>query len=116
MTEEFLRHILSGIEILDRSFEIERVFNVKVGIGWHVHVIYTERDVDSPDPEPRVQRSRGWFVGLQATEVEVLQTALAAVLRSYEHVVRENFYYHGSRIFSPHPTMRQLATDAPRKP
>lgn len=104
MTKEELLQILGDIQILDRSFDIEYCAVGPSSHGWLIHVLYSEKDVDDPDPnaEPKLQRSRGWFVPATATTGDVVDTAFAAVMRSYDHVVQEHFLYRGRRVFSPH--------------
>ena len=76
-------------------------------VGWTLHVLYTEPDVDNP-ATAKLQRTRGWFIPRGATETDIVNTALAALLRSAEHQVREHFYYQPIyadaklRVASPH--------------
>lgn len=59
--------------------------------------------------------SRKWFLSRHATESEVIQTALKAVLTAEEHEVREHFLVDGYAAFGPHfdvDRLVELARDA----
>ena len=46
---------------------------------------------------------RKWLIELpDATESDIIQTALRAVLDAAEHEVRETFRFKGKRIYGPH--------------
>jgi hypothetical protein len=97
---EVLLAILADIKILDRLFIATPTRN-----GWHLQVTYNEADIDTGKLEQ--QYSRKWFIADEATESDVVDTAFAAVMRSYDHVVQEHFTYKGKRVFSPHFTIEQ---------
>lgn len=105
-TIEQLRKILDNIKIFDRRFDAYECrvrhgeLDVEVEKGWLVSVVYEEADVVSGKVE--TQRSREWYIGEGATETDVVHTAFAAVMRSYDHVVKEHFTYKGVRVYSPH--------------
>jgi len=105
MKHEELLTILGNIKILDRLF-----VTTPTNRGWHLQVTYNEADVDTGMIEQ--QYSRKWFVADDATESDVVDTAFAAVMRSYDHVVQEHFLYKGKRIFSPHFSVEQRLTMA----
>jgi hypothetical protein len=120
MTKRRLCKILADIQIFDRLFEVTGPVTVQddegVTNGWHVQVCYYEPDVLKPNGNMELQKSRTWFIWEGASESEVVDTAFAAVMRSYDHVVQEHFTYKGKRIFSPHFTVGQrlsMATDCP---
>jgi hypothetical protein len=109
MTHEALFAILDNIKILDRRF-----IATPTSHGWHLQVTYNETDIDTGKLEQ--QCSRKWFISDEATESDVVDTAFAAVMRSYDHVVQEHFTYKGKRVFSPHFTIGQrlaMATSCP---
>src|SRR5687768_12140871 len=54
------------------------------------------------------QKGRKWYVSPYATESEVVQTALKAVLTFLEHEAREQFHYKGKAIFGPHLDVEAL--------
>lgn len=117
MKHEELLAILADIKILDRLFVVTPT-GWKAGpdatYGWHLQVTYNEADVDTGKIEQ--QYSRKWYIADDATESDVVDTAFAAVMRSYDHVVQEHFTYKGKRIFSPHFTVEQrlsMATACP---
>jgi hypothetical protein len=62
-----------------------------------------------------VQSGRKWYISPHATEGEVVQTALKAVLTALEHEAREAFTYEGSAIFAPHFRMDALVALAREK-
>lgn len=112
MTEHRLAAILTDIKIFDRTFKITPVVchapnDEEVTAGWHVQVCYFEPDIYKPDGDAVLQESRPWFISEAATESEVIDTMFAAVMRSYDHVVKEHFTYKGKRVFSPHFTIEE---------
>lgn len=108
MKHEQLLAILNDIKILDRLF----IATPSSG-GWHLQVTYNEADIDTGKIEQ--QYSRKWFVADDATESDVVDTAFACVMRSYDHVVQEHFTYKGKRVFSPHYTIEQRLAMASRQ-
>jgi hypothetical protein len=108
VTDEQILAILADIKIFDRLFKVAPVINHAGGqttYGWHLQVTYNEADIDTGKLEQ--QESRRWYIGGDATESDVIDTAFAAVMRSYDHVVQEHFTYKGKRVFSPHFTIDQ---------
>lgn len=116
MNRQELEAILADIKIFDRKFIVTPVtvypwseatheLRPVLVLGWHLQVCYDEPDVDTGKVE--LQKSREWFVSETATETDVVDTAFAAVMRSYDHVVKEHFTYKGLRIYSPHFTIAQ---------
>lgn len=78
-------------------------FRVTVKVGEvFVQVVYDEPDVDDLNGEIKTQYGRKWFISKFSTETEIVETCWAAVQRSMLHVAKENFYYRGARIYSPH--------------
>jgi len=110
MTLEVLRKILANIEIFDRKFEVMPI-SLEFDSGWYLQVTYNEPDVDTGRVE--LQKSRKWVIEPGATETDVVHTAFAAVMRSYDHVVQEHFMYKGKRIYSPHFSVEDRLKIAP---
>ncbi len=103
MTYEGLLRILFNIKILDRKFEITSIVILdgrSPHTAWFIQVTYMEADVDTG--EVTAQRAREWLIKPTMTEGDVVRTAYAAVRRSYEHVISEQFTYKGKRVFGPH--------------
>lgn len=99
MTESEIKAILSNVACFDRKFVLLAVDGDPY-VGFAIHVEYTEDDIDTGKPE--LQRSREWMLPDDATETDIVNTAFACVMRSYDHVVQEHFMYKGRRVFSPH--------------
>jgi hypothetical protein len=57
-----------------------------------------------------MQTGRKWYVSSYATQGEIVQTALKAILTAEEHEVRERFKYKGVAIFGPHLDPNSLVT------
>ena len=105
MKLKHLEEILSHIKIFDRRFEAREVQvpdreEGEVETGFLIQVVYEEADIVSGKVE--TQRSREWYLWEGASETEVVHTAFAAVMRSYDHVVQEHFTYKGVRVYTPH--------------
>lgn len=58
--------------------------------------------------EPLRWHGRKWHLSTHATESEILQTALKAVLTAEEHEAREHFRWRGVEIFCPHLNLDEL--------
>jgi len=99
MTIEKLQTILSNIKCFDRNFKVSEVV-IGHDLGWHLQVTYFEADIHTGKEE--LQKSRKWLISDNDTESDVVHTAFAAVMRSYDHVVQEHFTYYGRRVYSPH--------------
>jgi hypothetical protein len=99
MTTEELQKILANIKIFDRRIVAQEVV-IGHPLGWHLQVQYEEADIYTGKVE--LQKSRKWLIEQEATESEIVHTAFAAVMRSYDHVVQEHFTYKGKRVYSPH--------------
>jgi len=103
--------ILDDIKIFDRTFKLTSVETNDSTMqspyhkqyGWHLQICYDEADIETGKIEH--QESRRWFLSAQMTESEIVDTAFAAVMRSYDHVVQEHFTYKDKRVFSPHFTI-----------
>ncbi len=78
MNLERLRSILSKISYRDWQFEALLVSEVYVGEGFFLRASFVEFDVETNRSE--IQKGRKWFISTHATESEVVQTALLAVL------------------------------------
>jgi hypothetical protein len=61
---------------------------------------YMEADVDTGSTERQV--TRRWFLSLEMTRSEIVQTVFKCVLTSMEHRAREWFRYAGNSVFGPH--------------
>jgi len=61
------------------------------------------------------QHGRKWYISAHATESEVVQTALKAVLTALEHEARESFTYKGVALFGPHIDVKALLQCAERQ-
>lgn len=110
MTTEELNEIVSNIGIFDRKFNIEEII-IGHNLGWYLQVVYFEPDIYTGEVE--LQKSRKWIIETEASETDVVHTAFAAVMRSYDHVVQEHFTYHGKRVYSPHFNVRDRMKIAP---
>lgn len=55
-------------------------------------------------------KGRKWYVSPHATDGEILQTILKAIITFEEHEIRERFEYKGRRIFGPHHAVSDLLT------
>lgn len=103
--EERVRELLADVTFPGYRFRVVTVH------GAALQVEYDEPDVESG--VPAVQRGRKWYISSWATQGEVAQTALKAVLTSHEHRVREHFAWRGARVFGPHfdldPLVRRAA-------
>jgi hypothetical protein len=99
MTNEELQAIIENISILDRKI-IAREVVIGHPLGWHLQVTYHEADIYTGAIE--LQKSRKWLIEPDATESDVVETAFSAIMRSYDHVVKEHFLYKGKRVYSPH--------------
>lgn len=53
-------------------------------------------------------RGRKWYVSPHATDSEIVQTALMAVIAAEEHEAREHFLVDGQAIFGPHHDVNAL--------
>jgi len=100
MSRERLQTILDRIKCLDRQFVLH-----EQGDNFTVCVTYWENNVDTGHHEK--QESRRWLIKHNACETEIVDTAFACVMRSYDHVVQEHFMYDGYRVFSPHFDLQQ---------
>jgi hypothetical protein len=101
--------------LLDRvHFDSERIayrFHVgRMGGGWYLQVRYFDEDADTGKAEP--QHGRKWYVSRHATDGEVVQTALKAILTSLEHFAREHFRFDGQPIYGPHFELAALVEAA----
>lgn len=113
MNLQQLGSILSAIELTDGgSYEFSALEE-----GEHLFLRYREYAQDSFKQVPQWlwQSGRRWYVSRHATESEVVQTALLAVLQFREHEVREHFRYNGARCFGPHIAVEALCSVAGKR-
>jgi hypothetical protein len=89
LTSAILVHVLSKVHYRDWRFHTR-----PLDAGFLLQVRFDEHG--------DVQHGRKWYVSPHATEGEVIQTALLAVLTATEHEVREAFTYEGVAIYAPH--------------
>lgn len=75
-----------------------------LGHGFYVQVRFTA----SGEP----WSGRKWYLSAHATDAEVVQTALKAVLTAVEHEAREAFTYQGVALFQPHCSLEELVQAA----
>src|SRR5687767_8188349 len=71
--------------------------------GWLLQVVFTTTCTATGQTLP--QGGRKWYISHWATNAEVVQTALKAVLTAMEHEVRESFLYAGRAIYGPHQSL-----------
>lgn len=107
-TLEEIKRVVSEVKFLDRDFVV-----MQKGDGYLFQLRYPEKCVDTG--MVMMQHSRKWYISPYMTTSEIVQTALKACLTSMEHVVRENFYYKGERIFGPHHDVDTLVMLAKEK-
>lgn len=98
---EFGWHVTKAYESSARSPEI-------IHVGYFIQITYYEVDIDNPQGDEVLQEGRKWFVGLNVTPSEVIQTCLKAALASAEHRTREWFLVDGVRAYGPHQTADDL--------
>lgn len=82
-------------------------FTVREGHGG----MFLQATYDEPDTYTGAvakQYTRKWLLSPHMTESEVVQTAFKCCLTSMEHRCREDFKYHGARVFGPHFDVRDL--------
>lgn len=84
MTYLELKSILAEMKGFDREFEISGLVD-----GYLIRVVYDEPDVLTGKIE--AQHGRWWVVPSDASETDVVDTAFAAVSRSYMHALQEHF-------------------------
>jgi hypothetical protein len=95
LTKVDVERIVAGVSFRDRRFRV-----LEKGDGFLVQLEYDEPCVETG--EPKLQRSRKWYVSPHSTETEVVETCWACVCRSQMHVAGEHFTYQGRRVYSPH--------------
>ena len=107
---ESIEAILQNIKFQDWFFAL-----LPAAEGWHLQVRFYAPDNDAPGAELIPQGGRKWYISRFATESEIVQTALKAVLTAMEHEVREQFTYKGRMLFGPHLDVNALLEIADRK-
>jgi len=90
-----LKQLLAEVSYRDWLFHVEQL-----GGGFFLQVRFK-----APD---RPLHGRKWYVSSFATESEIVQTALLAVLTAEEHEARERFLFCGLAIYGPHLCARDL--------
>lgn len=92
--------------------------------GWTFHVLQRGEEVylqlawEAPCGETgelNLQKSGKWFISRYATDSEIVQTALKAVLVAMEHEVRETFRFKGKPVFHPHYNVYALLSICDQK-
>ena len=123
---------MCGAQMSGLNMEIKRLHNVSDRIvdvlkgitykeGWAIKIVenngipFLQWCFSRPDymlkGEPISEwKSRKWVLSEHATESELVQTALAAVLMAEEHEAREAFRYRGSAVFNPHIDVEAMAS------
>lgn len=99
MSGRRIRELLSRVAYRDWRFVCD-----EMGKGYYVQVRFTDGEDE--------QGGRKWYVSLFATDMEVVQTAMMAVLAAEEHEARERFRFRGLQIFHPHRSLEALCADA----
>lgn len=61
------------------------------------------------------QYGRWWVIENDHNVSQVVQTVLKAILTAEEHEAREEFRYHGKRIFGPHIDVNFLSDSVGKK-
>lgn len=72
----------------------------------YLQVEHTGVDVDTDDSV--TWRGRKWLISRYATDGEIAQTCLKALLTALEHEAREWFTYRGVAVFDPHYDIEKL--------
>ena len=98
---ERLRSILKRVRYPGMAFEVSPN-------GTWMRVVFMAADNEVPGAE-QVRWGRRWLVDEHATDGEIVQTALKAILTALEHEAREKFTFDGARVFSPHFDIYRLA-------
>lgn len=102
LTSAMLVHLLSKVQYRDWRFQTRPLDSgFLLQLRWEA-------------PNGETCHGRKWYVSPHATEGEVIQTALLAVLTATEHEVREAFTYDGAAIYAPHfdpQALVQLSND-----
>lgn len=91
-----IREILSQVKFLDWDVRL-----LEKGDGYLLQWVFDGEDADKPGQIEK-QFCRKWYVSPYSTETEIVETAWKAVWVAMMHETRENFYYKGRRIYSPH--------------
>jgi hypothetical protein len=90
---------LNSVELTDGPFDhLELWYSIEDGAIFVLDPLLPEE----------FNTGRLWVVRDDATEHEVVQTMLRAVLDWSEHEVRESFRYKGKAVFGPHQDLEQL--------
>lgn len=109
MTFEQVKEVVSNVTYRHWQFYVGRMDD-----GAYVQVQFP-----AADPENNwaltTQHGRKWYVSLHATESEIVQTCLKAVLTALEHEAREQFTYNNRAIFGPHIDVDALIEVCGRK-
>lgn len=105
MREDILNRIKAVVakcKLFDRTFVVQEIYGCDYACT--VHVEYDEPDVNTGKIER--QKSRQWIITLEMNEGDIVETVFACAMRSYDHVVQENFTYEDKRVFTPHVALR----------
>lgn len=78
------------------------------GASVHIQVAFNDKDGEE-------HTGRKWYVSSHATDSEIVQTALAAILAAEEHEARELFLVDGVACFGPHFSVDDLVDLASRR-
>lgn len=82
------------------EFHGEKFVAKHKGDGFLIHLQYMEPN-KGPEGTAVLQQFREWYVSCNATEFEVVQICLDAVIDSMNHRAREHFKYKDVHPFSP---------------
>lgn len=105
LSQEDCDQVLRDTSISDWSWQL-----IRLSRGWLLQVQFYATDTEGT---LRLQSGRKWYVSPHATQSELVQTMLKAVLTATEHEVREKFLYRGKPIFGPHFDVNCLAAMLP---
>lgn len=104
-TSQEIISIVERVEVESFAFTASTTPN-----GVYFQVSSIGRNVKTGEIE--VQKGGKRYLSGHATEGEIVQQLLSAVLSFQEHETRENFLYDGLRIFSPHLSIEALKSRA----
>ncbi|GAB4287163.1 MAG: hypothetical protein Kow0098_03290 [Ignavibacteriaceae bacterium] len=108
-TLESIRELLKNVEYRDWKFHVEEEIVQRPHFSrgedhryFWLQIRFLEKDLTYRTEIIGVQHGRKWLISAHATDSEIIQTALMAVIAAEEHEARERFRYKGQSIFSPH--------------
>jgi len=97
MTDSILIDAIKECRFRDWDFEVSPLPD-----GWKVRARFDAPDNYSNPENKMTQWTRWWVIDQDCAPADVAKTLLLCVLTAVEHEAREEFFYKGKRIFSPH--------------